>query len=218
MKRILLAVITLCYMSVVQAQTEEKAKDLLDVVSSKMESYTNIVISFSSSLVNEDAGIKANDEPPIRGKISLQGEKYNLEYLGNIFLFDGSKLYVINNELKEVTVNEGGMSEDDGFIYPSKLFTFYKEGYTFAWGALKTIEGRKIQYVDLTPIDSNSEIVKVQLGIDAKTNHIYELIQVGSNSSKTTFTITNFKYNQDIPEKAFIFEKEKYQSLNYLID
>jgi len=110
------------------------------------------------------------------------------------------------------------MGEDDGFIYPSKLLTFYKEGYNFEMGDLKNLQGRKIQFVTLNPIDSNSDIVKVELGIDAKTKHIYKLIQTGSNTSKTTFTITKFKSNQTLPNHFFSLDLEKYKKLKYSID
>lgn len=200
------------------SQEDKKAKALLDAVSEKMGSYDNMYIEFSSTLVNEEAGIKENDEPPILGKITLQKEKYNLDYLGNKFIFDGKKLYVINNDDKEVTTNDGDIDEDDGFIYPSKLLTFYKEGYNFSWGKLLTEKGRKIQYVKLIPIDSTSDIKEVQLGIDNNTNHIYKLIQTGSNGSKTTFKINTFKSNQKLSDKLFTFDEQKYLKLDYIID
>lgn len=218
LKNSILVALTLLVSFTSVAQEENKAKVLLDAVSEKMGNYKNMYIEFSSSLVNEEAGIKENDEPPILGKITLQQEKYNLDYLGNKFIFDGKKLYVINNDDKEITINEGDMDEGDGFIYPSKLLTFYKEGYNFSWGTLATEKGRKIQYVDLTPIDSKSDIKKVQLGIDNKTYHIYKLVQIGSNGSKTTFKINTFKSNQDVSEKLFVFDKEKYLKLDYIID
>jgi nucleoside-diphosphate-sugar epimerase len=43
------------------------AKKLLDEVSSKMTSYTNMKIIFNSSLSNEEAGIKEGDEAPMKG-------------------------------------------------------------------------------------------------------------------------------------------------------
>ncbi|TVZ57388.1 outer membrane lipoprotein carrier protein LolA [Lutibacter sp. Hel_I_33_5] len=217
MKKLSILFITLLLSITISGQnTTSKAKQLLDEVSTKMGAYDNMKIAFSSTLTNDEVGI--TDDPPIRGNIMLQGEKYNLDYLGNTFIFDGNKLYIINNEDKEISINDGDMEEQDGFIYPSKLLTFYKEGYNFKMGALKTIKGRKVQYVDLTPIDSNSDITKVQLGVDAKTKHIYKLIQVGSNGSKTTFTINQFKSNQTISEKLFTFDKAKYLKQNYLID
>ncbi|MEQ6123816.1 outer membrane lipoprotein carrier protein LolA [Pseudotenacibaculum sp. MALMAid0570] len=218
MKRVFTLLLAICYSSIVFSQDGDQAKKLLDEVSNKMGAYTNMQIDFSTSLINKDAGINENDEPPINGKITLQGEKYNLDYLGNTFIFDGKILYVINHDDKEVTVNEDDLTEDDGFIYPSKLLTFYKEGYNYSIGKLENMSGRKIQFVELTPIDSNSEIVKVQLGIDAKTKHIYQLIQTGENGAETTLTINRLKSNQKISELTFQFDKDKYEKLDYLID
>ena len=218
MKKIGILFLSLFITTITFSQEAEKAKALLDEVSAKMGAYKNMYIGFSQTLSNEDAGIKEGDEPPIRGDINLEGEKYSLDYLGNKFIYDGKKLYVINKEEKEISITDGDLEGDDGFIYPSKLLTFYKEGYNFKMGKLKTINGKKIQFVTLNPIDSNSDIVKVELGIDAKTKHIYKLIQTGSNTSKTTFTITKFKSNQTLSENFFKFDKEKYLSQNYTID
>jgi len=191
------------------------AKKLLDDVSTKMGAYDNMLIDFSSQLVNKEADIK---DPPTRGSITISGEKYNLSYLGNNFLFDGKQLAVVNTDEKEVIITSGDMDEDDGFIYPSKLLTFYKEGYTYKMGKLDNKNGRQVQYINLTPIDSNSDIKEVKLGVDAKTKHIYKLTQLGSNGTETTFTITKFKSNQSISKNLFTFDKMKYEKLGYLID
>ncbi|MDG2193362.1 MAG: outer membrane lipoprotein carrier protein LolA [Polaribacter sp.] len=200
------------------AQNNNNVQLLLDEVSTKMSSYTNMQISFNTTLSNEDAGITEEDEAPIFGNIALENEKYNLNYLNTNFIFDGKKLYIINHEEKEISINQGDFDEEDGFIYPSKLLTFYKEGYTYTMGKTKTINGKKIQFIELTPIDSNSEIVTVQLGIELKTKHIYKLIQLGTNTSKTTFTITSFKSNQQLLKNAFFFDKENYLKKEYSID
>jgi outer membrane lipoprotein-sorting protein len=200
------------------SQNDAKAKSLLDEVSIKMGAYKNMYIGFSQTLSNEDAGIKEGDEPPIRGEINLQGEKYILNYLGNQFIYDGKKLHVINNDEKEISISESDFSGDDGFIYPSKLLTFYKEGYNLQMGNSQNIKGRNIQFVTLNPIDSNSAIVKVELAIDAKTKHIYKLIQTGANASKTTFTITEFKKNEDLSDNFFTFNRAEYLRQNYTID
>lgn len=218
MKKITVLFLSLFLASITFSQNSEKAKSLLDEVSTKMTAYNNMYLGFSQTLSNEEAGIKEGDELPIRGEINLEGEKYNLNYLGNNFIFDGKKLYVINNEEKEISITDGDMSGDDGFIYPSKLLTFYKEGYNFEMGSLQNINGRKIQFITLNPIDSNSDIVKVELGIDAKTKHIYKLIQTGSNGAKTSFTITKFKSNQTLSENFFKFDKQKYLSQKYTIN
>ncbi|WP_298777915.1 outer membrane lipoprotein carrier protein LolA [uncultured Polaribacter sp.] len=218
MKKLTILFLGLFISTITFSQSSEKAKSLLDEVSSKMGAYKNMYIGFSQTLSNIEAGIKEGDEPPIRGEINLQGEKYSLNYLGNKFIYDGNKLYVINNDEKEISITDGDLEGDDGFIYPSKLLTFYKEGYNFEMGKLKNLNGRKIQFITLNPINSETDIVKVELAIDAKTKHIYKLIQTGSNGSKTTFTITTFKSNEVLSENFFKFDKQKYLSQNYSID
>ena len=198
------------------AQQADQARTLLDQVSTKMLSYENMRIDFNTTLSNEEAGIQEGDEAPLEGLIFLQDDRYNLTYMGVNFIFDGNRLYVINHDEEEVAINNGDMEEEEGFIYPSKLFSFYKEGYTFAMGEKKTMQGKKIQYVNLTPINSDSEIVKVQLAVELTSKQIYQLIQYGANTSKTTFTITAFKSNQPLKTELFTFDAKKYP--NYSID
>ncbi len=214
-KNLVFAIMCIVTFQTVNAQDNE-AKKILDEVSKKMGAYQNMQIGFSTSLINKEAGISENDEPPRNGKILLQGEKYSLDYLGNTFLFDGKKLYVINHDDKEISINDEDLDEDSGFIYPSKILTFYKEGYNYKMGKLENIKGRKIQFIELTPIDSDSEIIRVDLGIDAKTKHIYQMIQIGDNGTETKLTINQFKSNQKISQFAFTFNKKNYEG--YLID
>jgi len=218
MNKIWFFVITLIVNTSGFAQQKDEARILLDDVSTTMKSYYNMTLDFSTSLINEEAGINEDDELPTKGSITLQGEKYNLNYLGNTFIFNGLKLFVINYDEKEIMINDQDFEEDDGVIYPSKLLTFYKEGYNYKMGLIKNIKGRKIQFVDLTPIDTESEIVKVNLGIDIKTRHIYKLIQFGDNGTKTILTIDQFKSNQNISNELFQFDRNSYEKLGYLID
>lgn len=217
MKKQLIYIFALLISGMSYAQDSD-AKKLLDEVSTKMTSYKNMQIDFSSVLVNREAGINENDEPPINGKIAIAGDKYNLNYLGSNFVYDGQKLYVINHDEKEVSVNDEDLDDDSGFIYPSKLFTFYKEGYNYKLDRTVTIKGKVIQFVVLTPIDSNSEIVKVELGIEKKTKHIYMMTQVGANGAVTTFKINNFEGDKELSNTTFSFDRAKYKKLNYLID
>jgi hypothetical protein len=91
------------------------------------------------------------------------------------------------------------------------MLSFYKEGYNYQMDIVQNINGRKIQYVKLIPIDSNSEIKNVLLGVDVKTKHIYNLIEVGSNNTKTTITVNSFKTNEPLSKTLFTFDKSKYK-------
>lgn len=192
-------------------QSSSKAKALLEEVYDKATSYDNIYIDFTSTLENTEANIKQETN----GNVTISGDKYALDYLGAQQLNDGKKVYTIVPENEEVTIED--ISEDDNNVTPSKMLTFYRSGHNYEWDILQSVGGRKIQYVKLTPIDSNTEINSILLGIDTQTKHIYKLIQTGKNSTKTTITVNSFKTNQSLPNSLFTFNEQKYEDKGYYI-
>lgn len=204
MKKYLIIIITLIS-TVSFSQNSAKAKQYLETVSTKVKSYKNISIDFKYSLNNESENI----EQSTKGNVYLKGEQYLLNLMGVTRLHDGKKSYTINSEDEEITITNSS-EEDSDAITPSKMLTFYKKGYTYAWDKKLPIKGRSIQYIKLTPIDSNSEIKYVLLGIDTNTKNIYNLIENGKNGTVTTLTVNSFKTNQPLSESLFIFDKNKY--------
>ena len=187
------------------SQNSEKAKKYLDDVSTKIKTHKNISIDFKYSL-NNDA---ENIEQSYKGNVYLKGEKYLLNLLGVTSMFDGKKLYTINSEDEEVTISKSS-DEEDNVNTPSKMLSFFQEGYTYKWDKKLPIKGRSIQYIKLIPIDTNSENKYILLGIDANTKNIYNTIYSGKNGTVTTLTVNSFKTNQPISESLFIFDKNKY--------
>ena len=193
------------------AQNATKAKALLEEVYAKAKSYDNIYIDFKYGLENSEANLKQESS----GNVTLSGDKYVLDYLGAQVMSDGSMVYTIVPENEEVTIEP--ISEDDNNITPSKMLTFYRSGHNYAWDILQNVGGRKIQYVKLTPIDSNTEIASILLGVDMGTKHIYKLIQTGKNSTKTTITVNSFKTNQPLSSTLFTFNAKKFEDDGYYI-
>lgn len=211
MKKIVPLLLTLLLSLAVFAQDSAKAKALLDEVYNKVQSYDNIEVEFKYTLENKEANI--NQET--RGDVTLQGDKYLFNYLGSQQLYDGKKVYTIVPENEEVTIED--RTEEENTITPSKMLTFYKSGHNYAWDILQNVQGRKIQYVKLTPIDTNSEIASILLGIDAQTKHIYKLIETGKNGTKTTITVNSFKTNQPLSKTLFTFDEARYENDGYYI-
>ncbi|WP_100615388.1 LolA family protein [Confluentibacter citreus] len=199
--------ITLLFLTLaLNSFSQNKGKALLNEVSQKVKSYQNISIDFKYVLENTAEKIKQET----RGDVILQGDKYKLNILGITRLFDGKKLYSISPEDEEVTISSQNEDSEDN-ITPSKMLSFYEEGYTYALDIEQNVQGRKIQYVKLTPIDSNSEINYILLGVDAQTKHIYTLIQIGKNGTKTTLTVNSFKTNEPLSKTLFNFDATKYK-------
>ncbi|GAB5563855.1 MAG: outer membrane lipoprotein carrier protein LolA [Winogradskyella sp.] len=187
------------------AQNDVKAEKLLNEVSTKIKSYKNISIDFKYELNNASENINQ----VTRGDVVLEGEKYKLNILGVTRIYDGKTLYTISPEDEEVTISSEN-TEDENTITPNDMLSFYEDGYTYKMDIVQNVKGRKIQYVKLNPIDTNSEIKYILLGIDATTKHIYNLIEVGSNGTKTTLTVNSFKTDEPISKTLFTFDESKY--------
>jgi len=211
MKKIFFIAVAFLSINLVNAQNSEKAKALLDDVYNKVQSYDNIYVDFKYVLSNQEAEI--NDET--RGDVTMQGDKYVANFFGAQQLYDGSKVYTIVPENEEVTIED--KSDDEDTITPSKMLTFYRQGHTYKWDILQNIQGRKIQFIKLIPIDTNTEINSILLGIDAETKHIYKVIETGKNGTMTTITVNSFKTNQPLSKTLFTFDENKYKDEGYYI-
>jgi outer membrane lipoprotein-sorting protein len=190
---------------------DKEAKELLDQVTSKIKSYSNITIDFKYTLSNT----KENINQESKGNVTLEGNKYILNFMGATKIFDGKKTYTIVPEDEEVTVSTAH-DNDEKAITPSKMLTFFNSGYKYSMDIIQNIKGRKIQYIKLVPTSGKDQRKEVLLGIDIQTKHIYNLIEIGKNGTKTTLTVNSFKTNLPLSKNQFIFVASKYP--NYYIN
>ncbi|MFQ3335343.1 MAG: outer membrane lipoprotein-sorting protein [Candidatus Arcticimaribacter sp.] len=187
------------------AQGPEQAKYLLNQVSVEIKKQKNLRLEFQYVLENKEEQIKQETE----GKVTLAGDQYKLEFLEVIQLFDGKKTYTIVPENEEVTVSIPDEGEAIS-VNPSKLLSFYEEGYDYHWDINQRVVGRNIQFVKLIPSEENEDIQYLLLGIDVAKNSIYRLIEIGNNKTTTTLTIINQEENISLPEDYFEFNSSEY--------
>lgn len=204
MKKLIFILVALLSLNL-QAQSPQNAGKLLNEVSSKVKAYDNMVIEFKYALENQAENISQE----ARGDVSIDGEKYVLNLMGTTQMFDGKKIYTIIPEDEEINISNY-VEEDNNSITPSKMFSFYEEGYNYEMDITQNVKGREIQYVKLTPKDSNAEIKNILLGIDKQTKHIYNLIQTQENGTKITITVKSFKTDQPLAKNLFTFDESRY--------
>ena len=160
---------------------------------------------------NTEAGL--NQEA--KGNATLEGDKYLVNIFGSTQLFDGQKVITIVPDNEEVTIEE--KTEEDNALTPSNMLTFYQDGHTAKWDIKQNVNGRSIQYVKLIPMDSDSEVKHILVGVDATTKHIYKVIEIGKDQTKTTITVDSFKINEAISKSLFNFDATKYEEQGYYI-
>jgi hypothetical protein len=189
----------------VMGQTSLEAKKLLESASQKMESYDNIVFDFSYVLNNRMEQINQENS----GQVTVADEKYKLNFLDAIQLFDGVALYTIVPENEEITITQADQEEDFG-INPNELLRFYKEGYDYHWDISQRVKGKNIQFIKLIPTQDDGDLRSLLIGIDTQKNHIYKLIEVGDNGTVTTLTINEMEVDSALPENFFVFNEDDY--------
>jgi outer membrane lipoprotein-sorting protein len=195
------------------AQNDDKAKLLLDDVANRMSSYDNVFVEFDYILNNKSEDVQQK----MSGDVLLHGEKYVVNLFGSIQIFDGTKTYTIIPENEEVNISEEDIDGINSFT-PSKFYSFYKNGYSFKLDEIKNIKGKQIQFVKLIPIDTNSEVISIFIGIDMKNKHIYQIIEKGKNGTDTILIAKNIITNQSFENDQFSFDEKKYKDLNYIIN
>lgn len=199
------------FSSSLQAQSPDKAKTLLDQVSSRVKSYENISIDFKYSMSNPRQSL--NQES--KGSVTLKGNLYVLNFMGTTRIFDGKKVYNIVPEDEEISISKYDSNKNDD-LTPAKMLTFFNSGYKYTWDILQNIKGRKIQYIKLNPLNAKDKTKEILVGVDVQTKHIYNFIQTEKDGTKITITINSFKTNQPLSKNHFTFTESKYP--NYYIN
>ena len=202
MKNSPLIVLLIAFVNI-YSQNDIKAEKLLDKVSSNIDKAKNYSIEFSYEL-NDNISEKT------KGNILISQGNYILDFLGVKQICDSNFIYTIVPENKEVMISEIS-EEKDEMINPLNLLEFYREGYIVNMDESKNESNFLIQYVKLIPINNNSDISHLLLGINTENNNIYKIIEIGKNNTNTTIRIDNISYNLKFSDDIFVFNKNDYK-------
>jgi len=203
LKFIVLLIIPFC---VVYSQDHDKSRLLLDKVSKNMLSKENMSFEFVYKLENSKEKISQE----IIGNAQISGEKYKLNFMDIQQIYDGNKTYTIIPENEEINIDSGD-GNSDLMIKPTNLITFYTSGYGYEWDIKQIVMGRTIQYVKLLPIEENTDVKYLLIGIDINNLILYKIIEIGKNGTNTTLKIINQSYNTALPKNHFKFNPESYK-------
>lgn len=127
-------------------------------------------------------------------------------------IFDGNKVYNINDEDKEITISKP--NDNQAHFSPLSYLDSYKNEYNVSYSGKKTISGIPVDVIKMTPVKSNG-LKTVTLYVNTPQKKLIKLEQVSTNNDIAIITINNYKENQNLPANLFSFDKSKYQ--NYLI-
>ena len=181
------------------AQTDAKAKSVLDAVTKKVNSLKTLKANFALKLT----GTKVSDTK--KGSIALKGQKYHVQLSGQEIICDNKTVWNYNVDAKEVTVNN--FNPDEQSISPAKLLTnFYDKEYKYKYIGERKEGGKTCDVIELTPTDKSKQVTKIELLIDKSSSLIAGGNIWSKNGNKTQYTITNVTPNAAIADNYFVWD------------
>ena len=186
----------------------QSAKQILDKVYAKYTNASSYYIKFDFS--HSTNGKSMNQT----GEVFSMKQKFNLN-VGDINqIYTGTKLYTIAKDDKEVTVSDA--SNTDDFLTPTKVLNTYRTDFSYALTDKKTIGGKSIQYIKLTPTKTSSIKYSI-LGVNTANNQIHDYKEYGKNGDTMSIVVKDYVQNLLIHKSYFNFDQKKYKSQGYII-
>ena len=179
-------------------KVDSNAKNILDVVSAHYKSKNAIYFKFIYATAGKNE----------MGEFYASKDKYRLKIMGSEQIFDGNKIYSINEEEQEVTISKSNGGEN--VLFPMSYLEAYKKNYNIIYVGKKNNQ----DIIKLTPI-KNNKIKQVLLYINFAKKQIEKVEQYAANNAKTSIIISQYKENIAVSSSVFSFNKNQYK--NYLI-
>ena len=207
MKRRLLIISVLIFISGLNYAQDPKAKEILDKVSQTNKSYQTIQIDFSFTLYNQ----KNNTTETNEGWVALKGKNYRLHMpaLNMDVYSDGTAVWSYLTESNEVNITENE-PDSDAALNPANLFTIYEKGFQYTYAGEDNAAGKPTFMIDLVPENKKKEYTKVRLFVDKTKYQIVKAISYNKDGNIYTLVLKTMKTNQELATDFFKFDQAKY--------
>jgi outer membrane lipoprotein carrier protein len=193
-----------CLFQAASAQTDTKAKKILESVSKKINSLTSLKANFALHLLSANGKTKQTK----KGNFLMKGQKYKVALADQEIICDTKTVWTFVKSANEVQVSTYNPNEQT--ISPTKLFTnFYDKEYRYHYLGNKKVNGKSCEIVELTPLNNSKQFSKVELAVD-KTNTIIGGNVFEKNGNQYRYEVSNFTPNAKISDAEFSFDPKKH--------
>jgi len=218
-ERIKLSVVLLLFFSFLllssihsSAQSDKKAKDLLDKLSNKTKGLKSYKVQFTFVLNNRDQNINQTKD----GILTVKGNKYHLKFDGQEIFCDGQNIYTYMKASNEAQIQSSDDLDEES-ITPEKIFTIYEKGFKFRLNEEDKSMGSSIKVVDLYPLEPKKKDYSIiRLYIDEGKLMVQKALIRGKNGSDYTYNIKSMENNPEVIDAYFVFDKAKYPGVKII--
>ncbi len=194
-----------CFTSAIAQTNDPEAKKILDAVSAKFKTFKSVQAKFSLKIENaagKSLGSKA-------GTVYMKGNKYRISITGQEIFSDGSNVSTYDKSSNEVTITK--MDPAANTLTPQKIFTnFYDKDFLYKLNGAKTVAGKSLQEIELTPTDKTKPFFKVLLYIDKANSTISSTKLFEKAGNKYTYSITGMDTKNVVSDAQFSFDAKQF--------
>ncbi len=192
------------------AQYDPKALEILEAMSAKYKSLSSFEANLTSSLTNETDGI--NEE--FKGKITVKGNKFKLIIDEQEIINDGTTVWTYLPSASEVNIDNADPDSDE--MNPSKFYIMYKKGYKYLYLEDQTDGGVLCEVVDLVPEKKDAQYFKIRMNIAKKDKSIQSWTMFDKSGNRYKYTISKFVPNVKVSDSFFTFDLKKYPGVEVI--
>ena len=185
-------------------KSDPEAKKILDAVSAKFKTFKAVQAGFSLKIENASGKVLGNKT----GTVFMKGTKYRVNVTGQEIYCDGSNVSTLDKSANELTITK--IDPSNNTLTPQKIFTnFYDKDFLYKLNGDKTINGKLVQEIELTPIDKSKPFFKVLVYVDKATQTIVSTKVFEKAGNKFTYSVKNMNTKAAVSDAQFVFDAKK---------
>lgn len=193
---------------VLYAQNDPQAISILDNFSSSALGAPSVSMNFE--MITTD--LTENTADTSAGSVIVSKNRYKLSFPDNIIWFNGESIWNYLTAEEEVTITRADKKDHSFQNRPSEIFSMYKSGYK-----CRLVEERSDAYiVDLYPLDTKSDLVRVRLAIGKTKPDLKSLEYKRRDGIMITLHISRYDLKLKPDNDTFIFQPEKYKDVEVI--
>ena len=181
------------------------AKKILDAVSAKFKTFKGVQANFILKIENATGKVLGNKT----GTVYMKGSKYRVTITGQEIFCDGNNISTYDKSANEVTITK--IDPTANTLTPQKIFTnFYDKDFLYKLNRETIIAGKKIQELELTPIDKSKPFFKVLVYVDKAAQTINSTKIFEKTGNKYTYSVSKMNTAAPVSDAQFIFDIKKF--------
>ena len=190
---------------------DPEAKKILDAVSAKFKTFKAVQAKFSLKIENaagKNLGTKT-------GTVYMKATKYRVTITGQEIFCDGTNISTYDKSANEVTITK--IDPTANSLTPQKVFTnFYDKDFLYKLNGETTVAGKKIQEIELTPIDKSKPFFKVLIYVDKAALTISSTKVFEKTGNKYSYVVNSINTNAAINDDQFIFAAKSFPGVEVI--